>query len=215
MMSGNQLLALARGYIHEAVPDFWSDAQLLIHLNASMKRIVLKMQRAADNVFYTSCPIPTAVGIQRYLLPNGVLYTAAPKCTGKIDLLIDADGNRITKGDWRTFQETDPGSPETKVIIGNYVYLKPTPDTIQNLVLWYWYFPAAIVDSAAELDFLEGFEPLIALDAVRAALIKDEADLSDVRVEFATLWQDFIDTYAGSRDKSEPDSIPDSLDDPD
>jgi hypothetical protein len=215
MMTGSELLAFTRGLIHEAVPDFWSDATLMVNLNAAQKRIVLKMQKAADKVFYTSCTIPTVVGTQKYQLPNGILYTAAPKCTGKIDLLIDATTYRIRKGDWRKFHEVDPGLPDRKVVIGNYIYLKPTPNTIQNLTLWYWYFPTAIVNTAAEIDFLEGFEPLIALEAARTSLVKDEADLSDIRVEFATLWQDFKETYCGSRDDSEPSGIPDDIDDPD
>jgi len=214
-MTGTELIAYTRSFLHEATPDFWSAATILANLNTAQKVIVRKMQRAANYVFYTSCVIPTEVGVQNYLLPNGVLYTAAPKCTGKIDLLIDANKDRIKKGDWRQFHETDPGAPTHKVVIGNYVYLKPTPNAIQNLTLWYWYFPTAIVDSAVEIDFLEGFEPLIALEAARTSLVKDEADLSDIRVEFATLWADFKDTYCGSRDDSEPDGIPADLDDED
>ena len=213
MMTGTELIAYTRSFLHEATPDFWSAATILANLNTAQKVVVRKMQGAANYVFYTSCVIPTEVGVQNYLLPNGVLYTGAPKCTGKIDLLIDANKDRIKKGDWRQFHETDPGAPTHKVIIGNYVYLKPTPNAIQNLVLWYWYFPTAIVDSAVEIDFLEGFEPLIALEAARTSLVKDEADLSDIRVEFATLWEDFKETFCGSRDQSEPDSIPDDLDD--
>jgi hypothetical protein len=215
MMSGAELISYTREFLHESVADFWTPPKLLVTLNAAQKRVVMKMQRAADKVFYTYCTIPTAVGTQKYQLPNGVLYTAAKKCTGRIDLLINADGKRIRKGDWRTFHEVDPGDPQYKVVIADYIYLKPTPNAIQNLILWYWYFPTAIVDSAAEIDFLEGFEPLIALEAARTSLVKDEADLSDIRVEFATLWQDFKETYCGTRDESEPDGIPDNIDDPD
>ena len=215
MWSGNELISFTREYMHEEEADFWTPTKLLATLNAAQKQIVLKMQRAADKVFYDYCTIPTVSGTQRYLLPNGTLYTAAKKCTGKIDELFDANKNRITKGDWRTFHRATTRSPREMVIVGNYLYLDPIPNAVQNLILWYWYFPTAITATGTEIDFLEGFEPLIAMKAAITSIVKDEADLSDLRIEYAELWADFKDTYCGNRIEGSPDSIPSDIEDPD
>lgn len=214
-MTGAELLSITREYVHESVSDFWTDIRLLSTMNSTLKRLVLKMQKAADQVFYTKCTIPTVSGTQEYLLPNGTLYTAASKCSGKIDLILHAgEKYPLQKGDWRLFHDGASGKPTHVVIIGKYLYLYPVPDAIYSLTLWYPYFPADIVNTSAEFEFLEGFEELIALETAKKSLIKDEADLSDIRVEIQTMWAEFIETYCGSRITGAPDEIPSDIYDP-
>lgn len=208
-MLGSELYSMVREYIHEGVADFWPEPRLLSTMNSTLKRLVLKMQKAADSVFYTSCTIPTISGMQRYILPEGTSYTAAPKCSGKIDMILHAgEKYPLQKGDWRLFHDGAAGKPTHVVIIGKYLYLYPVPDAIYPLTLWYPYFPANIVNTGTEFEFLEGFEELIALETAKKSLIKDEADLSDIRVEIQTMWAEFIETYCGSRITGAPDEIP-------
>ena len=214
MMTGTELISFTREYLHESVQDFWTPTKLLATLNVAQKRMALKMNKAASNVFVNSCTIPTISGTQNYILPNGTAYSAAKKCTGKINSIYHANELPMTKGDWRLFHQGGTGKPYQYVLMGNYLYLYPIPSAVYSLTLWYPYIPTTIVDSSAEIDFLEGFEPLIALEAARTSLVKDEADLSDIRMEFATFWEDFKDTFCGNRD-DEPDSMQEDVNDPD
>jgi len=215
MMTGNLLIEYTREFLHEEVANFWTAPRLLASLNTSMQRIVLKMQVKADRVFYTSCTIPVVAGTRNYTLPNGVLYTAAPKCTGKVDLLFNSNGDIIGKGDFRLFFGGATGSPSSIVIANNQLYLDKTPASSENLTLWYWYFPTPIVASDTEIDFIEGYEELIALEVAKKSLIKDEAELSDIRYEIAEMWKEFDNTYCGSRHTGSPDEITEDVEDPD
>lgn len=211
-MTGGELYSMVREYIHEGVADFWTEPRLLSTMNSTLKRLVLKMQKAADAVFYTSCTIPTISGTQAYLLPNGTLYTTAPKCSGKVDMIHHVgETYPLQKGDWRLFHGGASGKPTHVVLIGKYLYFYPVPDAVYSLTLWYPYFPADIVNTGAEFEFLEGFEELIALETAKKSLIKDEADLSDIRVEIQTMWAEFIEVYAGSRITGAPDEVPSDI----
>ena len=214
-LTGNELLEDVREYVHESVADFWTDARMFSSLNKSMKRIVLKMQKMADRVFYTSCTIPVVAGTQRYALPDGVLYTAAPKCTGKIDHVFNSTGDEFGKADFRLIHKSETGTPANIVLVGNWIYLDRIPVASENLTLWYWYFPTPIVAGSTSIDFLEGYEEWIALETAKKSLIKDEAALEDIRFEIAEIQQEFINTYCGSRHQGEPDEISEDVLDPD
>jgi hypothetical protein len=214
-MSGNDLVSYTREFIHETVSDFWTAPRLLASMNASMKRIVLKMQKMADRVFYTSCPIPVVAGTQRYALPDGVLYIAAPKCTGKIDHVFNSAGDQFGKADFRLIHKSETGTPANIVVVGNWIYLDRIPVASETLTLWYWYFPADIAATATAIDFLEGYEEWIALETAKKSLIKDEAALEDIRFEIAEMQQEFVNTYCGSRHQGEPDEISEDVLDPD
>ena len=214
-MSGNDLISYTREFVHETVADFWTPPRLLASLNTSMKRIVLKMQKMADRVFYTSCTIPVVAGTQRYALPDGTLYTAAPKCTGKIDHLFNSSGDEFGKADFRLIHTAETGTPRNLVLVGNWIYLDKVPAASENLTLWYWYFPTDIAASDTAIDFLEGYEEWIALEVAKKSLIKDEAALEDIRFEIAEIEREFINTYCGSRHTGEPDEIAEDVLDPD
>ncbi|MFA5378040.1 MAG: hypothetical protein WC455_19975 [Dehalococcoidia bacterium] len=206
MLSGNELLDYTREYIHEAIADFWTDAKLLVAFKMSQKKWAMKMQRAAERVFYTSCVIPFVAGTGSYLLPNGTDYSAAKKCMGKIDFIQTGTDLPLQKCDYRRFYDaTTRGTPKYIAIVGNYFHVRPIPQSNANYNLFYPYFPTAIALTGAEIDFIEGYEGLIALDVAKTAMLKDEADVSDIRMELAELWNDFKSTYCGNRIEGEAD----------
>jgi hypothetical protein len=205
MLSGNELLDFTREYLHEAIADFWTDSKLLVAFKMSQKRWAMKMQRAAERVFYGSCVIPTVANTGLYKLPDGTLYSSAKKCMGKIDFMQTGNERPLIKSDYRTFYDTTTGTPRYYAIAGDYIHLRPIPSSIINYNLYYPYFPTAIALTGAEIDFIDGYEGLIALDVARIALLKDEADVSDLRMEIAELWNDFKSTYCGNRIEGEPD----------
>ena len=205
MMTGDELIAFTRQLIHESNPDFWTPINLLASLVSAQKRLAMKMQRAAERVFYGSCVIPTVIGQKPYALPNGTLYSAAKKCMGKIDLLQYSNEPPLRKADIRTFYDTATGTPRYIAIAGDYFYLHPTPNLVMSFTCWYPYFPTAIAAGSSAIDFIDGFEPMIALEAARMSMLKEEADVSDLRYELASYWQDFKETYCGNRIEGEPD----------
>lgn len=205
MMTGNELIAFTRELIHESSPDFWLAPNLLVNLKKAQQRLAMKMQRAAERVFYGSCTIPTVSGTRAYKLPDGTLYSAAKKCMGKVDFIQYSTETPLRKVDFLRMQDGASGTPAYFSIAGDYLYLDPTPNSVRNYTCWYPYFPTAIAANDDEIDFIDGFEPMIALEAARMSMVKDEADLSDLRLELAEYWRDFKETYCGNRIESEPD----------
>ena len=164
------------------------------------------MQRAAERVFYGSCTIPLVAGTSSYKLPDGTLYSGAKRCTGKVDFFFKDGSRPIQKADFRGFYDnTEVGPPNRYALAGEYLHVRPIPVSNENWTLMYPYFPTAIAAGSTEIDFLEGFEPMIALEAARMSMIKDEADLSDLRVELQQYWIDFRETFCGNRIEGEPD----------
>jgi hypothetical protein len=207
MLSGNELIEDVRDFIHESNPDFWDAPKLLRRLQKAQKRIAMKMMRISDRVFYYSATIPTVSGTQAYSLPDGVLYSAAQACAGHIDMIMHEDSKPLIKGDYRLFHLGSTGKPTRVVIVGNTFALDPTPNAVYPLTIKYWGFPTPVAASSAAIDFVEGYEDMIALQAAIHSMAKEEADLTDLRVLLAEIWQEFKESYGGPRLHSAPDEI--------
>lgn len=211
MMTGNELVEMVREHLHEADPDFWNAPRILVNLNKAMQRLVLKIIPQVDRIFYTSCTLTTVSGTRAYKLPDGTLYSGAAKCIGKIDRIQYGNEKPLKRGDIRLFYDTATGKPSRIAVAGNHLYFAPIPNAAYAYTLWYYYFPTEITASDTEIDFIEGFEPMIALEACRTSMIKDEADLSDIRYELAEYWKDFKETFCGNRITGEPEQMGESV----
>ncbi len=93
-------------------------------------------------------------------------------------------------------------------LCGDNIMFQPAPLANQTVQWWYIPKPRVLVADNDILDGIAGWEEYIIVDAAIKARIKDEADVTDLRIEKMELRKE-IEAEASNRDAGEPEFVSD------
>jgi len=123
---------------------------------------------------------------------------------------INFDGSTATAADKvEIFESEEEGHPDTEwsksdpriCFRGDQYVIRPTPDTTGSYAfLWYWDYPATMVDETDEHGLPYGArEPLVAYALYRAWLTKNQDKAVGYRSEYRDIRDEYIDFMATRR----------------
>jgi hypothetical protein len=217
-VTGADLVEFVRMQIREAYAKTWTPANIIMALNAAKGVLMtwIKGIQGSDEYFYTNCTIPIVAGTQTYTLPNGSLYSSADKCSGHVDFLVDKSNTSIPRvvwpGDFRAFHDGLSGATiERFAIKHKTLWIYPTTTNSFDADLYYFYIPADIADNATEVDFIEGCEYAIALQAIVTSKINVQEDIDDVERQL-DFYKEAIRLQVASRIQCRAQRVPDESD---
>lgn len=159
-MRASQLLTDVRRELIETSAGFWSDAELLRHLNRGQMDFVNRTRLLEDRAFLT-----TQAGRGDYPLPSNWLSVKAifhntPQSDGTPQWQRVHPGSLEKMGQERpnflNVTTNAQGKPNKYFIWGKTLYLTPAPNTENSsagdLVLWYKSKPINITDTTTDLE---------------------------------------------------------------
>jgi len=183
-MTGAQALSFVRFLLAESNAEYWTDAKILECLNYSLYKWVAQICSGSSNFFMNKCDVSVAVGENNFLLPNGVLYSAASACTGEIYTLENKDtGRTLSHVMPNDIEWNKTGTPYSYSVVGNYIYLSMNLSQATDYVLTYYYIPSGIANTATEIDFPKMHHSLLCIDAAILAKERDKQDVSNLKEE--------------------------------
>lgn len=172
--------------------------------------------------YYVAAPLifQTDGSLDRYPLPNGVLYNAAKpfyKLMG-VDCGLASTGNA-----WISLSKFDfiarnryiyPNLTSTFLgvfnmqyrLVGNELMFIPTPSGAQYIRLWYFPKLTQLLQDTDIVDGISGWTEYIIIDAAIKALQKEESDISALMMQKQAI-VDRIQSSAMNRDAGQPDTI--------
>jgi len=197
-MTGEDMVLLVTDLVNEEKQKCFYPDRCLRALNLAKDMLVTFIHNLPGEWFMTNCTITTYSGIQAYALPDGYLYSAAPKSNGTIDFLVI--GNRpIFPSDDNSFKHyldyptkrwtTSPGSFR---VYGDFIYLDGAAGSSVGITLFYPFMPGSIVNTKDEYVWIKGFEYLIPLKA--AVILKKSIndDATAIESEYNMLLNNLV-----------------------
>jgi hypothetical protein len=217
-VTGTDLVTFVRMQLREAYAKTWTDDNIILALNAAKGILMtwIKGIQGSSEYFYTSCTIPIVAGTQTYTLPNGSLYSSADKCSGHVDFLLDKSNTSLPRvvwpGDFRSFHNGNTGAIIEKFAIKHRtLWIYPKTTTSFNADLFYFYIPADIANNSTEVDFIEGCEYAIALQAIVTSKINVQDEIDDVERQL-DFYKEAIRLQVASRIQCRPEGYLDEAD---
>lgn len=203
-MTANELQELFKIYLDDDnFKCFKGDLDNVFYvLNNARDVLINWITQFEGDYFATSCEIPLIAGTQIYSLPDGTLYNDAPACNGYIDFATIND-ERLEPGKFIDFFDGDDGTPEFFALRHKSIYLYPTPIAADTMELHYFYLPAALSasDLSATVDFIPGYESLIALYASLMTKVRLGDDITGIATLIGTIKNE-LKVHIGSRVRS-------------
>lgn len=193
--------------------DFVTDAEWLSYINGSLAELydVLLQKYGAD--YYVATPYEfTTTTAERYPLPADFY-----KLLG-VDLRWPgAPSGYIALRPFNFAERNNFGSSGAPAVAreiryrlnGNNLWLRPSPQAGQGMVLHYAPRLTRLVNDSDVADGVSGWEQLVVVDAARKALIKEESDVSALLAEKADLVAR-IEAAAENRDAASPGIVVDT-----
>jgi len=189
-VTGNKLILFIRDQLDETYAKQWPDVKILRALNYAKAKLFLDVvnYQGGEGYFYDHCTIPTQIGVQEYALPDGALYSAAPKCNGHIDFVLDKStaSYPVPKyfNDFRGFHNLITGGYIDYIDIKhNSLWVYPVPNAVFSMELFYFYIPADIAATNTVIDFVPSCEYAIALQAIITSKINVQESIEEVKLE--------------------------------
>ncbi len=198
-----ELRTQVRNRADMARSQFISDSEFNTSINASIRELYdLLSQKFGEDYFATSTTISTVAGTDTYALPTGFYR------------LLGVD-QRVANGEWVTlkpFMFSERNRFNTTVlrgvygadfmryrIQGNSLILRPVPQQITTLQIWYQPQFTSLVLDGDTFDGYNGWEEFVIVDAVMKAKQKEESDVSVEMAQKQALIKR-IEEAAGNRD---------------
>jgi hypothetical protein len=171
-MTGTQLLAYTRFLIQETSATFWTDANLLISLNAALREWTAIIQKSDNKYYLKSAALALLAGANTAALPSD--------CTGIVYYVQD-NANDYRPMRWvpfNTIQHNLTDDPSGICLAGGYVYFNAKPSSAKSYTIFYFRTPTAIAAGSTEIDFPVLHHELLAYEASYIAYIRDNHDPS-------------------------------------
>jgi hypothetical protein len=204
--------------------QFLTDDEWNFNINQSATRLYdLLITKFGDHYFLSAPLIIPTNGTDVFPLPDGALYGGAPalyKLVG-VDAGINANNNQwftlprfnwIDRNRYATLQLA--GTVQSIYGLaycpfGNNLYFIPTPQTAQQIQLWYIPMLTQLLQDTDMMPFsISGWSELVILDAAIKALIKEESyEQAQALDAERTALLDRIETTAANRDVGQPNTV--------
>lgn len=157
----------------------------------------------------------TTTGTNQYALPDGTTAPAFYKLFG-VDAQVNGSNwqslhrfNFIERNRNTALRQSNARGLDIKYkVMGNSLFLIPTPAAGQVLQIWYIPRPKVLLLDTDTVDGVSGWTEYIIVDAAIKALAKQEDDVSVLMAQKAALIER-ITTAAENRDAGEPGTIGD------
>lgn len=200
---------------------FITDAELNSYINQSYFELYdLLIQKYGNDYYAQTADITTDGTSETYTLPNGVLYSAAPKFYKLlgVDLQLStnefatihkftfADRNRYKRPNYLNFN----GTTNLRYRLNNDdIFFTPVPEAGQTIRLWYVPRLTELSDDADTADTISGWDEYIIVDAAIKCKDKEESDVSVLMARKMKL-EHRIESAAENRDAGEPAVVADN-----
>lgn len=224
-MTLGQLRELARQKADMVNSKFVTDKEFNTYINQSYFELYDLLVQKFGNEYFVAPPlvIPTN-GTASLALPDGTLYSGARpfyKLLG-VDLQLNAGSGTqsyITLHKYEFISRNRYVYPQLTTnllaanapryrIVGNEIQFIPTPQSGQNLRLWYIPRMQTLLSDSDVADGVSGWTEYIAVDAAIKALQKEESDVSVLAAQKLML-EKRIEEAAENRDAGLPDTVSD------
>lgn len=123
------------------------------------------------------------------------LYDFPANTTRMISYIKDEDGNQLRAGNHEQFNINTKGLPLRYDVVGNQIFINPTPTSTAIFPYAYYYFPPDLENGTDEAFFPKGFEQLIVLKAVLLGNLKTDESMGDPGSAFNEALRSFKTTY--------------------
>lgn len=194
--------------------QFVTDDELDTYINGSYFELYdLLVQKYGDNYFVAAAYEITTDGSETYDLPDDFY-----KLLG-VDLQTsDSADSRITLKPFNFAERNRYGTNVQSILgevnfryrlNGNSLWLTPTPDSGQTIILWYVPVMTRLEDDDDTMNGVSGWEEYVVVDAVIKAKTKEESDVSVELAQKAALVAR-IESAAENRDAGSPATVTDS-----
>lgn len=200
--------------------QFVSDSELTSYINASIAELHDLLIAAYCEDYIMEEVIVTTTSAIDYELPDGVLYSAAPK----FYKLRGVDVRMNSTDQWATVkrfnfnrrnEDNDSfawnllGLPYIQYrLVGSKIRFNRTPTANSQFRLFYYPVATKLVDDADEFDDLNQYAEYVILDVAIKMLNKEESDVTVLGLQKAAM-KERIEAMAKDRDANEPESITD------
>ena len=182
-MTGQELIDLTRFLIHEAVEKFWDDDEIIMLLNMHLRQKSMWLSNSNAEYYWTELNYTITASSTSFALPNGTLYSSAPKVspTGIEALFLNGSTAPLADADLRFF-DVSLGEPTALTIRGNAILFDGTLSVGNTIKLQYWYTPNKITlaNINDEVDFPEEYAGILSYESAIMCVIKDEGDITDL-----------------------------------
>lgn len=174
------------------------------YLNAGARILTRKLIEVCPDYRRNYTTQALTSGTSAYNLPTR--FISFIRVDVNFDSSTATDANKVER-----FDSESEGQPDTEwseldpriAFRGNQFVIRPTPDNSSGYAfLWYWDYPATMVDEADEHGLPYGArEPLVAYTLFRLWLAKNQDKAGMYKTEFKESTKEFIEFVASNRQK--------------
>lgn len=178
-----QMISDVREYADMVNSQFVTDATIMRHLNLALRELYDKLIAANGNYYDTAQSVPVVSGTATYsFAADFYKLISMDRCSAGVGSPITAQLQafqplEIPRQTWGG----DPNMPRYRLLAGKFELL-PAPSTF-NLVVRYIPTMTALSAGGDTFDGVNGFEKWATLEAACQCLLKEESDISGLRVE--------------------------------
>jgi hypothetical protein len=204
--------------------SFVSTSEWNGYINNSWKELYDILISAYGNDYFVASPVTfTTDGTNdRYALPDGTLYSAAPALYKSLGVDLQVQGGQI----WQTlkpfsFTERNRYATSGAQVLnrnsaicyrlnGSYIWFTPLPQSGLTMRLWYIPQATTLSSDSDTFDGISGWEEYVIVDAAIKAAQKEESDVSVLMAQKQALTAR-IQSMAENRDAGSPATVTDSM----
>jgi hypothetical protein len=204
--------------------SFVADAEWNSYIANSYKELYDLLISAYGNDYSVATPatFQTDGTNDKYALPDGTLYSAAPAFYKLLGVDLQVQGGQI----WQTlkpfnFAERNRYAPygvqslyrNTAIryrLTGSNIWFTPLPQSGLTIQLWYIPEPTTLSADTDTFDGVSGWEEYVIIDAAIKALQKEESDVSVLMAQKQAMISR-IQAMAENRDAGSPATVVDSM----
>lgn len=223
-MSLGQLRLLAQQTADRVNSQFVTAAEWNTYINQSYFELYDLLVQKYGNEYFAAAPLTIATtGVNTYDLPNGTNHSGAPaffKLLG-VDLALNSASNAyitLQKFDFIARNRFVYPQITTNLLginglryrlLGDQLLFIPTPQSGQQLRLWYVPRMTMLLRDIDVVDGVSGWTEYIVIDAAMKALMKEESDITGLALRKQAIINR-IEAAAENRDAGAPDTISDT-----
>lgn len=222
MATWREMIDAVRDQIPEATDNkkVFSDKMILRYLNRGLKKYARKLSELRGDYYYTVETFnPPIDDVDTITLPNGILYSSAPYCTGDIESIYLNDVELNLKYVNEKYINED--EPRAYKIKNRSIYFNGYINTDDEIKLAYFYMPnefnlSSVTDDAsldsdalaAEIEFPDEYTDLLEMDAIYRACQRINSNKCPmIMKDIMERRKELIESYGGSR-SSQPERTP-------
>lgn len=172
-LTDDNITAYIRSLVNESTASFWTDNDITLYKQIGMSVVQSSYFPYMKDRYKTYQLKGTTADSDTF---DSVLSTDAWRITGVEIAETGARLRYITDNEYWKYAGWSPGEPNTWMFKAGVVKLIPTPSATVSELFRVWYLP--IMDSVSE--FPECLRPLIAIEAVISAKVRDENVNQDI-----------------------------------